>query len=307
MSDEILQAYGLIRSGKFADAKTALEPALYFELDNQEILFAMDCCNFWTDILHRAEDAEDEFERGEAYCSGWKSFSEFLRRSKKKAFDRTLFAVRTGVFSLALACYNALSGEKDPVQRAEILRKTGLCYKKLGSYETARNCLTEANNVRPDFAPIIAEMADCYALCAEERQAKVLFREAFYVDPQKIDLDFLDSELIKVLVRNVQEKGYTGQALLEWLPVYGLLYGVFTVRRKLRPQEIARLKQETYAKETEIKDPSAQTELLTPRLINLYFWMIDYYVSANEDVSKINDILTRIKILDTEIYELYVR
>ena len=94
---------------------------------------------------------------------------------------------------------------------------------------------------------------------------------------------------------------------MEWIPVYGQLYGVFTVKRKLRPTEIARLKQEIYAKENEIKDPSCQTELLTPRLINLYFWLVDYYLSTNEDVSKFNEIVTRIKILDTEIYELYVK
>ena len=200
--------------------------------------------------------------------------------------------------------------EEDIIQlmdQAEVLRKTGLCYKKLGSYETARNCLADANSVKPETAAIIAELADCYALCAEERHAKVLFREAFYVDPQKIDPAFLDSELINCLMRNVQDRGYSGAALMEWIPVYGQLYGVFTVKRKLRPTEIARLKQEIYAKENEIKDPSCQTELLTPRLINLYFWLVDYYLSTNEDVSKVNEIVTRIKILDTEIYELYVK
>ena len=94
---------------------------------------------------------------------------------------------------------------------------------------------------------------------------------------------------------------------MEWVPVYGQLYGVFTVKRKLRPQEIARLKQEIYAKENEIKDSGCQRELLTPRLINLYFWLIDYFVAAKENVSKMNDIITRIKILDTDIYELYIK
>ena len=306
MSDEILQAYSLIRSGNPAGAKVLLNGALVYELENQEILFAIDCCNFWIDVVERVKGVQDAFERGETYCNEWKSFLSFLSR-QKRTFDRTLFAVKTGVFSLALACYNELGVERDPAQKAEILRKTGLCYKKLGSYETARNCLTDANSVRPDTAAIIAEMADCYALCSEERHAKVLFREAFYVDPQKIDPAFLDSELINCLIRNVQDRGYSGAALMEWVPVYGQIYGVFTVKRKLRPTEIARLKQEIYAKETEIKDPLCQTELLTPRLINLYFWLIDHYISVNESASKINEIITRIKILDAEIYELYVK
>ncbi len=283
-----------------------LNGALVYELENQEILFTIACCNFWIDALDRANKLDDAFERGQIYCNEWKNFLQFLSR-EEKTFDRTLFAVRSGIFSLALACFNQLAGEKDPVLKAEILRKTGLCYKKLGSYETARSCLAEANDVRSDSAATIAELADCYALCGEEKQAKVLFREAFYIDPQKIEPEFLDSELIQCLIRNVKQKGFSGAALMEWIPVYGHLHGVFTVKRMLRPQEIVRLKQEIYAKEMEIKDPSCQRALLTPRLINLYFWLIDYYSAAKEDVSKMNDIVTRIKILDTEIYELYIK
>ncbi len=306
MSDKILQAYSLIRSGNPSQAKDLLNGALVYELENQEILFTIDCCNFWIDVMDRAGGLDDDFERGQSYCNEWKNFLQFLAR-KERTFDRTLFAVRAGVFSTALACFNQLAAEKDAALKAEILRKTGLCYKKLGSYETARTCLAEANDARPDSAAIIAEMADCYALCGEEKQAKVLFREAFYIEPQKIEPEFLDSELIQCLIRNVRQKGYSGAALLEWVPVYGQLYGVFTVKRKLRPQEIARLKQEIYAKENEIKDSGCQRELLTPRLINLYFWLIDYFVAAKENVSKMNDIITRIKILDTDIYELYIK
>ena len=283
-----------------------LNGALVYELENQEILFTMACCNFWIDAFDRAKRLDDFFERGQNYCAEWKNFSRFLSR-EERIFDRTVFAVRSGVFSLALECFNKLASERDPALKAEILRKTGLCYKKLGSYETARSCLAEANDACSGEAAIIAEMADCYALCGEEKQAKVLFREAFYIDPQKIEPEFLDSELFQCLARNVKQKGYDGSELLEWLPVYGQLYGVFTVKRKLRPQEAARLKQEIYAKETELKDPRCQKEILAPRLINLYFWLIDYFLTEKEDVSKINEIITRIKILDTEIYELYVK
>lgn len=306
MADEILQAYNLIRSGNPFEAKAVLEPVLVYELDNGETLFAVGCCNFWIDAIKRAEEIDDFFERGETYINEWKSFLIFLKRGKK-IFERTMFAVRTGVFTLALDCYNRVVVEKNSAQKAEIQRKIGLCYKKLGEFEMARNCLAEALSLKNDSAPIIAEAADCYALCSEERHAKVLFREAFFVDAQKIDLEFLDSELIKCLVRNVMEKGFSGTALLEWIPVYGQLFGIFTVKRRLKPQEIARLKGDVYAAEIAMKAPSCQVELLTPRLINLYFWLIDYYVSVKEDIKKTNEILTRIKILDTEIYEMYVK
>lgn len=296
----------MIRSGNLAEAKELINGALVYQLENQEFLFTLACCNFWIEAIERAKRLDDAYERGQSYCSEWKNFLQFLSR-EERTFDRTLFAVKTGIFSLALECFNQLASERDPMQKAEILRKTGLCYKKLGSYETARGCLAEANDAYQNSAAIIAEMADCYALCGEEKQAKVLFREAFYINPQAIEPEFLDSELIQCLIRNVKQKGYAGSALLEWIPVYGQLYGVFTVKRKLRPTEIARLKREIYAKETEIKDPACQRDLIAPRLINLYFWLIDYFVAAKENVSKMNEIITRIKILDTEIYELYIK
>ena len=59
---------------------------------------------------------------------------------------------------------------------------------------------------KPEKASILAEMADCYALCGEEKTSKVLFREAFFINPETIDLDFLESELIECLVKKTKEK-----------------------------------------------------------------------------------------------------
>lgn len=301
---ELLQAYAELRKGKPSEANRILSSALVYELDNKEILFAINCCNFWQVIIDQYESMADTFERAELLINEW---NHFLEDKEQIPFERTVYAVKCGVFSLALTDYVALNGEKDPEHKAEILRKTGLCYKKLGEYENSRNFLTEANTIKPGSSVILAELADCYALCGEERQAKVLFREAFYIAPQKIEPAFLDSELINCLIRNVREKGYSGAQLLEWIPVYGHLFGVFTVKRRLRPQEVGRLKQEIYARENEMKTPGCQSEILTPHLINLYFWLIDYYVMANEEIRSINEILTRIKILDPAIYELYVK
>ena len=56
---------------------------------------------------------------------------------------------------------------------------------------------------------MLAELADCYSLCGEDKFGKVLYREAFFADPDSIDLDFLDSELIKCLIEKTKSKGYS--------------------------------------------------------------------------------------------------
>ena len=72
--------------------------------------------------------------------------------------------------------------------------------------------------------------------------------------------------------------------------------------------EVGQLKQNIFLMEGEVQNASQeQKHKLVPRLINHYFWLIDHYVSVNESKSKIDDLLLRIKVLDQNIYNCYMR
>ncbi len=306
-SEEALaKAYEMFEKVKFDQAREILETLLEDDLDNKEVIFAISCTSFWQDYFRRQSTVSDCYEKSENILIEWKAFRAFLLR-KKNVFDSTIYAINRGIFSLALENYSKLTGCHDIEQKAEIYRKAGLCYKKLGEYETAKNSLQEANHLKSGTASVLAELADCFALCGDDRNAKVLFKESFFLEPEKIDLDFLDSELICCLIRQVKEKGYTGTMLQHWIPVYGVLLGIFNIKRELKTKEIMKLRQEIYAKENESKNPACDLSVLTPRLINLYFWLIDYYVQINDTGKKTADILLKIKILDRDIYNLYIK
>ena len=113
--------------------------------------------------------------------------------------------------------------------------------------------------------------------------------------------------MLILLKEQVEKKGYSGKALSEWIPVYGKLYGVFNVTRELRSLESGKIRQEIYARENELKDPKNDSTVITPRLLNLYFWLIDHYMMIKESVQKINEVLLKIKILDPAVYEIYVK
>ncbi len=289
-----------------AEAQKILENLFEDEFECGELVFTADCCNFWIPHIRQINALENAFERGESLLADWKRFRSFLSR-KANVYKPAVEAIDRGVFLCALENYRQLLDERDTAQKAEIYRKAGLCCKKLGKFEEAKEFLTASNTAQPGIPSVLAELADCFALCGHERNAKVLFREAFFIDPAKIDASFLDSELIRVLFEKTAEKGYTGMTLLQWIPVYGVLYGVFNVRRELKLQEISKLKQEIYAIETEMKDPSCDSVNLTPRLINLYFWLIDYYLASNDNSKPVNDTLLKIKILDSAVYEQYMK
>ena len=240
---ELTKAYRILEEGKIAEARDVLSNAYDYTIagpedsskTNSEITFAHWCCSYWADFVQNLPRL-DAYEQGDGLMARWKAF-KCDYEAKENHQQKVIYAIQQGIFTLALNAYNSARyesarGDDTTPQKSDLLRKKGLCLKKLGKYEEALNLLTEAYSISPQSSPILAEMADCFALCGEEKNAKVLFREAFFLDASRIEIEFLDSELICCLIRRVREKGYTGPELHEWIPVYGVVYGVFNVKRE---------------------------------------------------------------------------
>ena len=303
---ELKVALGFLRQGNPLEAQKIISSLFEHDLDSTELVYTNKCCVFWIDSIKRLQSIDDNFERNENILLEWKNFQDYISR-EATPYEPAQYAVQEGFFKNALEEYKKMLEEKDPLQKAEIFKNAGICYKKLGDFENARTFLTEANKIYPNLSSVIAELADCYSLCGEDKFGKVLYREAFFADPDSIDLDFLDSELIRCLIEKTKSKGYSGKALQYWIPVYGVLGGVFNIKRELTSQEVARLKKDIYAMENEIKDPSCNSEILVPRMLNCYFWLMDHYDLAKENQAKINEVLLRIKLLDSAVYEMYIK
>jgi tetratricopeptide (TPR) repeat protein len=187
----------------------------------------------------------------------------------------------------------------------ELLLRIGRCYKGIGEYDRALENLKTAGQQRREDPEILAELADCYALVNEVQASKAFFREAFFIGPQQVGIWGLESEMIRRLIAKVRELGFESPVLEEWLPVYGVLFGVFTVKRELRSIEYGKLKQSIYALEREFQDRNENEDVLMPRLINRYFWLIDHYVSTGEDRGKIDEVLLKLRTLNPAIYQQY--
>lgn len=297
--------YDLLKCGELEQANKELADLLQRDLENADLIYAISGVNFWTDKLKRARSASTAFEQGEYLVSQWKPFMAYMAKQGPEN-EPVLYALKHCAFTLALGFYQSLYREDGTARDPELYRKTGLCYKALGDYERALSLLEQAKDADGDSPAILAELADCYALCGENRLSKVLFREAFFRGAARVELHFLESEIVQGLAAQVQALGYSGQVLAEWIPVYGVLYGVLNVKRELRALEFGKLKQAIYALENEIKDAPAPTrEILVPRLINHYFWLVDHYVNANDDKARINEVLLKIKLLDAGVYAKY--
>lgn len=300
----IKQAYDLLKKCDIQEASAVFSQTLENDLENPEILFGVRCTSFWRKNLLDISGTTNLFHKGEQLISSWKTFLISIKK-EELIFERCVYAIKKGVFTQVLEIFQQLLRENSSSKKGIIFSRIGLCYKQLGDYDTALRFLSEANLVNPDEASILAEMADCYALCGEEKTSKVLFREAFFINPQEIDITMLESELFCRLYAEVQSTGKEGKIAAEWFPVEGVLLGVLNVKRELRALEVGKLKQNIYALETELKDTGTNPSMIIPRLINNYFWLIDHYTIVNEDRSKINEVLLKIKLLNADVYERY--
>jgi tetratricopeptide (TPR) repeat protein len=303
----IQKAYERLGAADAEGAQKILEEALRIDFDHPEVKYCLKCLTWWIERIKRADDFGEDYDKGTFIISQWKPYYSFLDRFDGR-FDSCQFVIRRYVFSTALGCFSAVLGDGVNEHNPDLLLLVGRCYKGVGNYGESLKYLEQAAQFKRDDAETLAELADVNALLGENRVAKALFREAFFADPQKIDLRSMESELIIRLRDRLRSMGYAEPELAEWIPVYGSLFKVFSVKRELKQSELGRLKQSIFALENEIgHSGSEQGQLLKPRLINRYFWLIDHYENTRDDPGVVDDTMRKIKIIDKSIYEWYTR
>ena len=307
MEEFIHNAYESLKNGDEVSALGFLKTALEADFEQKEVMHALKCLNWWLEKIKRLEDFHSPYERGGYILSQWKSYNDFLDRIGE-SYDSCQYAMKRFVFSRALYYFLILLQDRVNQQDPTLLYQTGRCCKGVGDWEDAQNYLQQASRFRREDSAILSELADVYALLEDERKAKVLFREAFYFDPQAIDLPGLESEMILQLRNKVREAGYAGEELAEWIPIWGSIWGIFSKKRELKPVELGRLKQSILSLESEYRSKgqkSGANTFLKPRLLNRYFWLIDHCESNRDTSGLIDETMLKIKFIDPVVYEHY--
>ncbi|MDR0495810.1 MAG: hypothetical protein LBG95_09330 [Treponema sp.] len=303
----IQRAYEKLKASDAEGAAALLNEALQVDFDHAETKHALKSVNWWLEHTSKAGLIKNLYEKGSFILSQFKKYYSFLD-SLAGDFDRCQYAVRHYVFSSALNCFEDLLGDGVNQHDPGLLLLVGRCYKGIGDYDEALKYLEQATRFKREDGEALAELADVNALLNMADTAKLLFREAFFLNPEKIELRAMESEIVcRVRERLIREKAYPEDELREWLPVYGRLWGVLSVIRELKPIEFGRLKQSILTLETELRGNPKQSPVLKPRLINRYFWLMDYYNNKREDFDLIDEVKLKIKVTDPEIYERYIK
>jgi tetratricopeptide (TPR) repeat protein len=303
----ILNTYDLFHKGDFQGAEKIYEHALSLDFENNDVIAGLKCSKFWIERHKQLESmGTDDFSKSEYLYSEWKGFTLFLTRLKTP-FRQGVSVIKQWVFQTALTGYLSASSNVGSSDE-ELLLRIGKCYKGMGDYDKALEYLESVSRKKRDEPEILGELADCYAFINETRIAKAFFREAFFIDSQRVNIDFLESELIIRLIEKLRVIGYSETVLKEWIPVYAVIWGVFNVKRELKPLELGKLKQSIFSLENRITDTDSENEraVLIPRLINRYFWLIDHNIITNEPREKVEEVLRKIRVIDESVYEQYI-
>jgi tetratricopeptide (TPR) repeat protein len=304
--DQVLKStLEAFRAGDFDRAETQAERGLALDFEHGGIQSGLKCAVFWKDRFARAAALPAPEPRGDFLIREWQGFVHRFRAHLDEPFEAGIEAIRGAVFERAAESYLEQMAFEEESRRPDLEIKAARAYKTLGSFDKALACLDRVLQARPDDASALAEMADCFEAVGNVPQSRLFFREAFYLNPQAVDVEGLRSEVMQGVVRAVAAEGLTGTEAREWIPVHAVIQGVFNVKRDLKPLELGQLKQNINALKSELRDGKDSRGSGLPKLLNRYFWLIDHYFSVKEDRSKIEDILLNIKLLDQRIYELY--
>ncbi len=303
-ADNLAFAYESLKNADIQSADSYLENALKADFEHAEVLLAMKCMAFWKDQLSKMPETGNLLDRGDFLCASWKKFMLFLTRIGDTS-ETVRYAYKRFVFGLALDQYLALPDKEKDALGAALDLRLGRARKATGDIETALIHLERAMQAQRNDACVLAELADAYAMAGEARLSKALFREAFFLAPQTIEIEFLESEFILKIIENIQELGYSGNDIAEWIPVYAEIWGVFNIKRELSVAEHNRISASARQLEIELRESPQRRSSLVPRLLNRYFWMADH-LKANGDENGLHSVLLKIKILDQSIYASYI-
>jgi len=300
----LAESYNLFSDGRFKEAQGLLEEAHSQDFDNQEIQSALRAAGFWLQRLEFLDTVEGLGFKGDYLLKQWNHYFRNYRNNFRHSLENGSLKIKRWVYNSALDFYRKQAAEtSDPF----FLFKASRCYKALGRYEDSKKILETAfswsgKNIP---SPFLAELADIYALMGESEPAKILMREALYIDASAVDTDNIEAPVFKKLFNKVASVIDREDPLFnDWVAVYGTVWEVFDVKRELTPAEYGKLKQDIYSLKSELRENSSSANL--PKLINHYLWLIDYYKAAGAGRSAIDEALINIKLLSPDIYKHFM-
>lgn len=296
-----------ICKSEFEKALEIMDDILKTNSDFPGLIEAIKSVKFWQNRWIKIMREPVGKEQADILISEWANYRNYIKTFQNiDKVENTFIALKNLIYKKILK--NLIYAfQNSEVPNIELLKKIGEIFLEIDETEKAIETLEYARMFRKKDSVILAMLAEAYSRDGNQDKSLLFFREAFFYEPQQIDLAILKSDSIKRLIEEIKTDGIGEKVLAEWIPIYGALLNIFIIKRELTFEEIERIIQETEELEKEYHSRQYNNEIIMPRLINRYFWIIDYYKmqSPNREYTKIY--LNKLRELNSVIYQRYVK
>lgn len=269
--------YNLLRNGDFDNSEKLVLKGMDLDINDNEFEQILKIIKFWNNRKELFTFDENN-SHGEKLLNEWENFVKFYNENKID-LNRVLLSIKEYVFKRII---DILIEEYklSPVSDREKLILLGHAFYEIGILDKAQETLEYALSIysEDDDPRIYLLLSNIYLENNDEELAIVMLNDAFLKYSQYINLESINYPVIIKLKEKIEKDGFKEDELLEWIPVYGYIYGGLTIRRKIEYKEYMLLKDKIIDYESTLKIDKKSKEVLVPRIINFYFWVFDYYV-----------------------------
>ena len=292
----------LIKKGEFKKSFSLLENILNKNIILPDIYSTMKCLKFWIIRESKLVKLKGDEESATYLKNEWKSFENFLVE-KSIHPGPSLALIKYAIFSQIIDHY-IKQLQSLGVSNVELLISVSECFMAIREYKKAKDTLLYVRKFKKKDARIFAYLGECFYFLKDEIKSIAYFREAFFINAKMVDIDSVESPLIRNLVKKTMDNGFSGKEVNLWLPIYAEIENKFYVKRKLSGDELERLRKKIYHHEIECEVSHKSRNELEPILMNHYIFLMDYNKLSNSDEAKLQNknILRKIRNINEGVY-----
>ncbi|MGL4367398.1 MAG: hypothetical protein ACRCTQ_03865 [Brevinemataceae bacterium] len=296
-----------LKSGSWAEAEH-----IAFDMDNSSENVPRDdvlkATRFWQ---KRTECFSYQNQStGSVLFAEWENFVDFCKEYKISSYPIFL-AVKSYIFKKIIDFLSRASRDLDNSDRNILVLLAYAFYEADmidRSVETLEYVLGRFSD--EDDYRVYTLLGDIYAEIYPENHPKrdlavIMFNELFLKCMDTLDVDSIEYFEIHKLIQGIRGDLFPEREIKYWIPIYGYLYGGLTVRRNLRYEEYKKLQERISLLESEVRDQDKERlEIIIPKLLNVYFWIFDYYIYQMHTLGGASQIYRRVLELLALLYQI---
>jgi tetratricopeptide (TPR) repeat protein len=298
------RANKLLEEGSFSDAIALFENIIAENAGYPGVPDGIRAARFWIVRANKLKKYSNPYDKARLLLKEWRDFEKYMTKNSVK-HGRSTAAIQKYIFSDIIESFTQAYNE-GVAPDTGILIQIGDCFKKLGNFERAIDIFEYTRSFDKEDSSLLSKLGDCYFSIDETSKAKVLFREAFFIDPGLIELDCIESPFIHMIYAKTVQQIRNPDTSIYWIPVIAEVSRAFNVKREPKKGEIEKLRDEIRKLEAEYSTNKKRRDYIKPKLINHYFWLIDSLKIVGGSKKEIEESLQRINEIDSEIFSQYM-